>query len=83
MTAILLWLASNPTVVAIVGGILAALGWGYSQRRAGAKTERAKQDRARADAIKDRKDIDDEVENLGPADLDVRFDRWRMPDDRR
>jgi hypothetical protein len=31
---------------------------------------------ARQDAIKQKKDIDDEVNKLSPADLDKRFKRW-------
>lgn len=45
MTLILAWLASNPTVIMIVGGIAAALGYGYQQRRAGAKAAVEKRDR--------------------------------------
>lgn len=71
------------TLIAIVLAVLAALGYGYHQRRAGAAAEREKQDRARVDAINDRKDIDHEVDNLGHADLDRRFDRWRVPGDPR
>ena len=70
-------------LIAIGAVILAALGWGFHQRKAGAASEREKQARSRMDAIKDRKDIDDEVDTLGHADLDRRFDRWRVPDDRR
>lgn len=43
MTALLLSLLTNPTVLLILGGIAAAFGWGVKQRRAGAKAERAKQ----------------------------------------
>lgn len=43
MTALLGFILSNPTVIAIIGGIAAALGWGWKQRHAGAAKERAKQ----------------------------------------
>lgn len=49
---------------------------------AGQESERAKQHRRRLDAIRDRKELDDEIDALGHADLDRRFDRWRLPDDR-
>ena len=79
--SIILWLISNPTIIAIVAGVIGALGYGFKQRRAGAQAERDKQARARVEAIKDRKEIDDEVDSLAPADLDTRFKRW-MSDDR-
>lgn len=76
MTAILIWLASNPTVIAIVGGILAALGWGYSQRRAGAKTERAKQDAREAKARTIADEIDDAVAGRSPDENRKELGKW-------
>lgn len=70
------WLLSNPTILAILAGFIAAMGWGFRQRIAGAKAERDKQAKHRLDAIKDRKELDDEVADLGHADLDDRFKRW-------
>jgi hypothetical protein len=59
VTAILTWLLANPTVIAIVAGILGAFGWGLKQRAAGAAKERARQHEAEAKA----RTIADEVEN--------------------
>lgn len=59
MSALLIAIVTNKTVIAIVGAILAALGFGLHQRRAGAKSERAKQERREQRA----RDISDEVEN--------------------
>jgi hypothetical protein len=59
----------------VIGAVL-AIGAFFAVRQSGAKAERAKQDRARLDAIHDKKEIDDEVDALGPADVDARFDRW-------
>jgi hypothetical protein len=56
--------------------LIAALGWGFSQRRAGAKAERAKQAADQLDAIKDRKEKDDEINSLAPADVDSRLGKW-------
>lgn len=70
------WFLSNPTILAILAAIIGALGWGFNQRLAGAQAERNKQAKARLDAIKDRKELDDEVADLGHADLDDRFKRW-------
>lgn len=59
VSALLLSLITNPTVIAIVGGILAALGFGFQQRRAGAAKERAKQAKREERA----RDINDEIED--------------------
>ena len=59
MTALLAWLLSNPTILAIAGAIFGALGYGWQQRRAGAKAERAKQAEREAKA----RDISDQVDN--------------------
>ena len=76
MTAILVWLASNPTVLAIVGAILAALGWGYSQRRAGAKTEREKQAARERKARTIADEIDDAVAGRSPIDVEKELRKW-------
>jgi hypothetical protein len=76
MSALLAGLLANPTILAIIAGVLGALGWGFHQRLAGAKAERAKQAADQLDAIKDRKDKDDEINSLAPADVDNRLDKW-------
>ena len=57
--SVVLGLLLNPTVLAIIAGILGALGWGWKQRSAGAAKERAKQAAAEAKA----RDIADQVDN--------------------
>ena len=42
----------------------------------GRKSERQSRSEDRLDAIADKKEKDDEVDALAPADLDARFDRW-------
>lgn len=59
MTALLLSLLSNPTVLAILAGIAAAFGWGLKKQRDGAAKERAKQ----AEAERKARTIADEVDN--------------------
>lgn len=59
MTALILAILGNPTVIAVLAGILGAFGFGIHQRRAGAKAERAKQAQAEAKA----RDIRDEVQS--------------------
>lgn len=65
----------------ILAGLAALLGL-WKAYSAGKSSERSKQDRARLDAIKAKKEKDDEVNSLAPADLDARFKRW-MHDDKR
>lgn len=67
LSAILAFILNNGTLMAIVGAVVAALGYGFQQRRAGAKAEKAKQAAQEQKA----RDIRDEVQNdIGalPAD---------------
>jgi hypothetical protein len=67
VSAILAFLLGNPAILAIGAAIVGGLGFGFQQRLAGAKAERAKQATAEAAA----RDIADQVQNdIGalPAD---------------
>lgn len=68
----------SPTLIGIGAVILAAIGGLWKAYSAGKKSERAKQDRASLDAVRKQKEIRDEVDDLGPADLDREFERYRM-----
>jgi hypothetical protein len=59
MSALLAGLLANPTILANIAGVLGALGWGFHQRLAGAKAERAKQAEQETAA----RDIRDQVQN--------------------
>lgn len=59
MTALVLSLLSNPTLLAIMAGIIGALGWGFKQRLTGARLEREKQAKAEQKA----RDVADEVQS--------------------
>ena len=59
LAALLSSLFSSPTILAILAGIIGALGWGFKQRLAGAAKERAKQAASEAKA----RDVADLVEN--------------------
>lgn len=55
----------------------AAVGAAVMWIRSSAKKEvRAEINTARIEAIKDKKEKDDEVDSLAPADVDARFNRW-------
>ena len=76
MTAFIAWLITNPTILAIIGGVVTALGIGWQQRRAGAKAERNKQRAKEADAYE--KHLQDLA---AAADAGNRVDPLSMPDD--
>lgn len=68
---IILWLLTNPTVLAIIAGVVGAFGWGWKQRRAGAAKERSK--REAADRMVE--DIADQIQNdvraMSPEQVDA------------
>jgi hypothetical protein len=59
MSALLAWLLTDPTILAIGAGIIGALGWGLHQCLAGARAERGRQAKAEAAA----RTIADQVDN--------------------
>ena len=59
MTALLVSFLSNPTMLAIMAGIIGALGWGFKQRLTGARLEREKQ----ATAEQKARDVLDDVQS--------------------
>lgn len=79
MTALLLSLLSNPTVLAILAGIAAALGWGWKQRRDGAAKERAKQAEAERKARTIADEVDNDVGALPPDKAREELKRWAKP----
>ncbi|PBC02511.1 ABC transporter permease [Mesorhizobium sp. WSM3860] len=59
MTALLSFLSGNPAILSILASFIAALGWGFHQRLAGARAERNRQAASEAAA----RDITDQVDN--------------------
>jgi hypothetical protein len=80
MTALLLGAVAKlwPYIIGAIGLGFAAL----KLRQSGANAEKAKQDKGRLESIQAKKEKDDEIDALAPADLDARFQRW-MQDDKR
>lgn len=74
MTAFVISLLTQfwPYIALALGG----LAWGIKQKRAGRKEIADQIARDRAKAVQEKKELDDEIANLGPADLDTRFKRW-------
>ncbi|MDX8468930.1 ABC transporter permease [Mesorhizobium sp. VK23B] len=59
MTALLSFLSGNPAILGVLASLIAALGWGFHQRLAGAKAERDRQAASEAAA----RNIADQVDN--------------------
>lgn len=66
--------------LAVAGAAIATAYWRV--REDGKNVIRAEQDRARLDAIKSRKETDDETAGMDSTTLDRNFDRW-LRDDKR
>lgn len=67
----------------IAFAVLVAIGIAFLRgRSAGIQHMEAEQARRRIEAINDRKEIDDDVDQMGPADLDSNYSRWLRDDDR-
>lgn len=79
------WLWSKITGwLSAIGIVLSLLFVAWMKARAEGKAiAEAEQEQRRAEARQVRKDTDDEVDGLGHADLDERFNRWvRGPEQR-
>ncbi|AZO08576.1 MULTISPECIES: ABC transporter permease [unclassified Mesorhizobium] len=59
MTALLSFLLGNPALLRLMASFIAALGWGFHQRLAGARAERARQAAGETAA----RDVADQVDN--------------------
>jgi hypothetical protein len=76
MTAILAFFATNPKIIAIMGGIVAAIAWGFRQRLAGASAERAKQAASQSKAVSEAQAIDDAIAGRAPAANREELTKW-------
>ena len=65
----------------LAGAFVVALGVAFLRGRAeGKKIIEAEQAKRRAEAMKHRKEIDDEVDQMGAADVDSNYSRWLRDD---
>lgn len=71
-----LWLK----LAAAVGFVLALLAAVFKLLAIGRDQERGKQAQAQVAAVKAKKEADDEVDNLGSADIDRELARWMRDD---
>lgn len=78
-----LWSKVSGLAAAVGAGIAILFAAWLKGRQDGKAVLRAEQEQKRAQARGVRKEIDDEVEGLGHADLDEHFNRWvRGPEQR-
>lgn len=76
MSAIIGWLLSNPTVIAIVAGFLGALGWGVRQKQKGRQQERAKTEAERQKARNVADEVDNDIGALPPEEARKELGKW-------
>ncbi|RWI44518.1 MAG: ABC transporter permease [Mesorhizobium sp.] len=76
MTALLSFLAGNPAILGVLASFIAALGWGFHQRLAGARAERDRQaaDEAAARDITAR--VDNEIGALPAGAVKKELKSW-------
>jgi len=68
MSALLSFFVGNPAILGMLASVVAALGWGFHQRLAGASAERARQAATETAA----RDIANQVQNdIGALPADV------------
>lgn len=79
MTALLLSFLSNPTMLAIMGGLLAVLLAFFKGNSRGANLERAKQAEAERKARTIADEIDDAVAGRSPASNREELKKWSKP----
>jgi hypothetical protein len=71
-----LWAKVKLYALAAGGALIALLAAYWRVREDGKNVIRAEQDRARLDAIKTRKETDDETAGMDATSLDTAYDRW-------
>lgn len=79
MTALLLSFLSNPTMLAIMGGLLAVLVAFFKGNSRGARLERAKQAEAEHKARTIADEIDDAVAGRSPQANREELKKWSKP----
>lgn len=70
------WLAAAGAVILLLAGAF------LKGRRDGKAIMAEEQERHRREAITNKRKLDDEIDNLGPADLDSRMSQWVRKDGR-
>lgn len=69
---------------ALAGAALLAVGVAFLKGRSeGRRVFEAKRTEQRVGAMKERKDVDDEIDSLGHADVDQRLAKWMRDDSER
>lgn len=79
MSAIIAAFLTNPTVLAILAGIAAAVGWGFKKQRDGAAKERAKQAERERKARIIADEVDNDVGAMPPDEARKELSKWSRP----
>ncbi|WFP61476.1 ABC transporter permease [Mesorhizobium sp. WSM4904] len=76
MTALLSFLSGNPALLGMLASVIAALGWGFHQRLAGARAQRARQTEAEAAARALADQIDNDIGALPAGAVKKELKSW-------
>ncbi|PBB36916.1 ABC transporter permease [Mesorhizobium sp. WSM3868] len=76
MTALLSFLSGNPAILGVLASFIAALGWGFHQRLAGARAERDRQAASEAAARDITAQIDNEIGALPAGAVKKELKSW-------
>ncbi|TGS47542.1 MULTISPECIES: ABC transporter permease [unclassified Mesorhizobium] len=79
MSAIVAFFLGNPTIVGFGAAFIAAIGWGFHQRLAGASAERAKGAAERLEARTESDKIDQAVAGMSDAEVLKGQAQWSRP----
>lgn len=76
MTALFSFLLGNPAILGLLASVVAAFGWGFRQRLAGAGAERARQAAAEAAARAIADQVDNDVGALPAGAASKELKTW-------
>lgn len=76
MSALIAWLFTNPTVLAIGAAVIAVVAAWFKGRLSGAQAERNKQAADQAEAASEAQKIDDAVAGRAPAANRTELGKW-------
>ena len=76
MTALLSCLAGNPAILGVLASFIAAIGWGFHQRLAGARAERERQAKTEAAARAFADQVDNDIGALPTQAVRKELKSW-------
>ena len=79
MTTLLSFLSGNPAILGVLASFIAALGWGFHQRLAGARAERDRQAASEAAARDITAQVDNDIGALPAGAVKKELKSWAKP----